>query len=63
MWMVSRATEPPLTEYLSGLALHHDNFRPFMDGILELKSVAYYVVITYFFLLAATKTMEARRWR
>jgi ABC-2 type transport system permease protein len=34
-----------------------------MVGILELGAVAYYVLVTYFFLLAATKTLEARRWR
>jgi ABC-2 type transport system permease protein len=62
-WLVARAVEPPLNGFLARLALHHENFRPFMQGILELRSVAYYVVVTYFFLLAATKTLEARRWR
>jgi ABC-2 type transport system permease protein len=62
-WLVARAVEPPLNGFLARLALHHENFRPFMQGILELRSVVYYVVVTYFFLLAATKTLEARRWR
>lgn len=62
-WLVARAVEPPLNAFLARLALHHDNFRPFMQGILELRGVAYYVMVTYFFLLAATKTLEARRWR
>jgi ABC-2 type transport system permease protein len=30
---------------------------------LALEGVAYYLAVTYFFLLAATKTLEARRWR
>jgi hypothetical protein len=34
-----------------------------MLGRLDFGAVAYYVVITYFFLLAATKVLEARRWR
>jgi ABC-2 type transport system permease protein len=63
LWLAARATEPPLNGFLSALAIHHENFRPFQQGILELKRVAYYVAVTYFFLLAATKTLEARRWR
>jgi ABC-2 type transport system permease protein len=63
LWLVARAVEPPLNGFLSRLALHHENFRPFMQGILELRGVVYYVTVTYFFLLAAVKTLEARRWR
>ncbi|MCC6217288.1 MAG: ABC transporter permease subunit [Polyangiaceae bacterium] len=63
LWLVARAVDPPLNGFLSGLALHHENFRPFMQGILELDRVAYYVAVTFFFLLASVKAMEARRWR
>lgn len=63
LWAVARAVDPPLNTFLSALALHHENFRPFMVGILELGGVVYYLAITYFFLLAAAKTLEARRWR
>jgi ABC-2 type transport system permease protein len=63
LWFVSRAADPPLNTFLSALAIHHENFRPFMQGILQLDAVIYYVVMTYFFLLAATKVLEARRWR
>ncbi len=63
MWLIARAVEPPLNEFFSALAIHHENFRSFQQGILELRRVAYYLVVTYFFLLAATKTLEARRWR
>jgi ABC-2 type transport system permease protein len=62
-WLVARAVDPPLNEFLAALALHHNNYRPFMQGILELRGVVFYLVVTYFFLLAATKTLEARRWR
>jgi ABC-2 type transport system permease protein len=34
-----------------------------MEGILGVEHVVYYLAVTYFFLLAATKTLEARRWR
>lgn len=63
LWMVARAVDPPFNTFLAALALHHENFRPFMLGTLKLSSVAYYLVVTFFFLLAATKVLEARRWR
>jgi ABC-2 type transport system permease protein len=63
LWVVARAVEPPLNEFFAAMALHHDNFRPFMQGILDFKRIVFYVAVTYFFLLAATKVLEARRWR
>ncbi|MFZ5891353.1 MAG: ABC transporter permease [Myxococcota bacterium] len=63
LWMVARSVDPPLNRFFSALALHHDNFRPFMSGRLELAPIAYYVGMTYFFLLASIKVLEARRWR
>ena len=62
-WMLGKASEPPLNQYLSHLALHHENFRPFMVGILEPTRVMYYLMVTYAFLFASTKVLEARRWR
>jgi ABC-2 type transport system permease protein len=35
----------------------------FMKGILNLKDVVFYVAVTYFFLLLAVKTLEAKRWQ
>lgn len=63
LWALARAVDPPLNAFLASLSLHHENFKPFMNGILELDGVVYYVAVTYFFLLAATKTLEVRRWR
>jgi ABC-2 type transport system permease protein len=63
LWMVARVTDPPLNTFISALAIHHERQRPFMTGVLRLENVVYYVGIAYFFLLAATKTLEARRWR
>jgi ABC-2 type transport system permease protein len=62
MWMVARAVDPPFNEFAAALALHHDNYRPFMQGTLKLGSVAYYLAISFFFLLSAIKVLEARRW-
>lgn len=63
LWMVARAADPPLSDYLSSAALHHINFRGFQFGVLELRGVAYYLVVTFLFLLGSTKVLEARRWR
>ncbi len=62
-WMLAAVTEAPLSAYLSGLAFHHVNFSAFQNGVLELQGVAYYLAVTYFFLLSASKVLEARRWR
>ncbi|MDF3072103.1 MAG: putative type transport system permease protein [Polyangiaceae bacterium] len=63
LWMVAKATEPPLNQFLSGLAVHHENFRPFMNGILLPSGVVFYVLFTYAFLFASIKVLEARRWQ
>lgn len=63
LWIVGRVTDPPLNTFLAGLALHNERQNAFMRGLLGLDNVVYYVGVTYFFLLAATKTLEARRWR
>lgn len=62
LWNLSRVVEPPLSGVLSGLALHAIHFSGFEIGVLHLRDVYYYLAVTYFFLLLATKIMEARRW-
>lgn len=63
LWLVARVADPPVSSFLAALAIHHERQRPFMTGILKLENVVFYLGVTYFFLLAATKTLEARRWR
>jgi ABC-2 type transport system permease protein len=63
LWLVGRVTDPPLNTMLAGLALHNEHQEAFMRGLLRLDNVVYYAAVTYFFLLAATKTLESRRWR
>jgi len=62
LWHLSRVVEPPLGNVLGGLALHAIHFQGFVLGVLHLRDVFYYLAVTYFFLLLATKVMEARRW-
>jgi ABC-2 type transport system permease protein len=63
LWLVGKVTDPPLNTFLAGLALHNEHQNAFMSGLLKLDNVVYYAAVTYFFLLASTKTLEARRWR
>ncbi len=63
LWLVGRVTDPPLNTFLAALALHNERQNAFMKGLLRLENVVYYLAVTYFFLLASTKTLEARRWR
>jgi ABC-2 type transport system permease protein len=62
-WVLAQAIDPPLNKFLAAAALHHANFRPFQFGILELGATAYYLSVSYLFLLGAVKILEARRWR
>lgn len=56
--------EEPLRSVLQDLDLWHKHFGlGFMKGVLHLRDVVYYLAVTYFFLLLATKTLEAKRWR
>jgi len=48
---------------VDALAIHHFRQRDFNLGMLRLENVVYYLSVVFFFLLAATKTLEARRWR
>jgi ABC-2 type transport system permease protein len=62
-WLGSAVSEPPLDAFFQYLALYNKHFVPFQQGILGLSHLIYYASIMFFFLLAATKVMEARRWR
>ena len=63
LWMAAKVADPPVSSFILSLALHHERQRSFMNGVLRFENVIYYVAVTYFFLLAAIKTLEARRWR
>jgi ABC-2 type transport system permease protein len=62
-WLLGRVTERPLAQIFESMALHGKHFQPFQSGIVELRDVVYYVAVAYVFLFAATRVLEARRWR
>jgi ABC-2 type transport system permease protein len=63
LFLVARVSEPPLNDFLFALNIYPQRQRPFLNGVLRLENVLFYVAVAYFFLLAATHTLRARRWR
>lgn len=62
-WLLARVTDRPLSDIFSALALHGQHFVPFESGMIHLRDVVYYLAVTYVALFAATRVIEARRWR
>ncbi len=61
---LSTRLDAPLKSVFFQLDGWKAHFQPsFMRGVLNLKDVVYYLALGYFFLLLATKTMEAKRWQ
>lgn len=61
-WPVARIAGPPFSGFFAALAIHGRHFAGFQAGLFHLRDVFYYVGLTCFFLYAATKVMEAKRW-
>ena len=62
-WLLAKVTEAPLNDMFTALALHGRHFPPFQAGTIHLRDVGYYLMVMYVALFAATRVMEARRWR
>src|SRR2546428_130660 len=62
LWMFSKALDSGvIRDVLQELDLWWIHFQNgFMRGVLNLKDIIYYVAVTYFFLLLAVKTLEAK---
>ena len=64
LFQLSRQLGAPLQDVLAQLDLWSLHFQNgFQRGVLNLKDVVYYLAATYFFLLLAVKTLEAKRWQ
>ncbi len=63
MWMLGKVADAPLDDIFGSMALFDKHFQPFMKGVINLRDVVFYLSVTFFFLLATTKVLEARRWR
>lgn len=62
LWSLSQIVGPPLSRVFAALAIHGRHWSGFGSGLFHLRDVVYYLALTYFFLYAATKVMEAKRW-
>jgi ABC-2 type transport system permease protein len=62
-WSLARITERPLNDVFNGIALWNEHYPPFQRGIVHVRDVLYYLAVTYVGLFAATRVLEARRWR
>lgn len=62
-WMLSSVTDRPFSQLFTALALHGKHFQPFGQGIIHVRDVAYYGLVTFVALFASTRVLEARRWR
>ncbi len=60
-WFVARITDRPLTEAVTSLAWFA-HFTPFGQGLVQVKHVVYFGLVTFVSLFAATRVLEARRW-
>jgi ABC-2 type transport system permease protein len=61
--LVARVTDRPLKDMFMSLALYARHYPPFQVGTIHIRDVVYYVAVTYVALFAATRVMEARRWK
>jgi ABC-2 type transport system permease protein len=62
-WLLARITDQPLADVFSALSLWNQHFPPFQKGLVHVRDVTYYLLVTYVGLFAATRVLEARRWR
>lgn len=62
-WLLARITERPLSAIFNAMALHGEHFQPFQSGLVHLRDIVYYLVVTYVGLFAASRVLEARRWK
>ncbi len=63
MWMLAKVADAPLDDIFTAMSLWNKHFQSFQKGVINSRDVIFYLSITFFFLLATTKTLEARRWR
>ena len=48
---------------LESIPWWQQHFPPFQAGVVHVRDVVYYLLVTYVALFAATRVLEARRWR
>ncbi len=62
-WLLARVADKPLDDLFSYMALHNMHLRSVMSGKVHLRDIVFYGSVVVFFLTAATRMLESRRWR
>jgi ABC-2 type transport system permease protein len=62
-WLVAQISDPPIKDIAAYLALYNKHFINFERGVIHTRDIAYYLSVTYVFLLLTTHVLQARRWR
>lgn len=61
-WLLAKVTDRPLTDIVNQLSWW-SHFEAFRTGLLHVKHIVYFALVTFLALFAATRVLEARRWR
>lgn len=61
-WLLARVTEAPISDVLAHMSYYDKHYVPFMNGIVHLRDVIYYLSVTYIALLLSGQVLKARRW-
>jgi ABC-2 type transport system permease protein len=61
-WLLAKVTDRPLTDVVNSLAWWA-HFDPFRSGLVHVKHITYFLLVSFLALFAATRVLEARRWR
>ncbi len=62
-WRLAGITAQPLSSVFAAMSLWNQHFPSFQSGVVQVRDVAYYLLLTYLALFGATRVLEARRWR
>jgi len=62
-WLLGKHVDKPLSDIFGYMAIHNIHFSSFKSGKIHLRDIVFYFSIMSFFLFAATRMLESRRWR
>ncbi len=62
-WFLSRATDPPFSAVFGYLALYNKHMQQLGEGSVHLRTLVFFPSLTFLFLLASVRVLQARRWR
>jgi ABC-2 type transport system permease protein len=62
-WMMAQKVDAPFKDIISYLAFFDQQFQPFQQGHVNTDGIVFFASVTFGFLLMATQSLCARRWR